>query len=500
MKTEYINDYDSFLVSNRKRVNTYLNKTMWYCILAGPAIAIGVVLGIYPDINYSTCIQISLVMLILSIVHFALIKKWPNSIWSSYFALLTLNCLLVQMSYNHVSIYLTWFLVPMLSILLCDARFYYFMLAQNYVLMLIATYITTPDHIYPHGQYDSFTKTFANRIGGFTIETFIMAVAGFSIYYLATHYFRNLIEKYKDIKKHETQIKEQLDILDSMSEIYDKVNLIDFEKMTERPLTSETKIEINLNLNFQDHTNMTRGMFESIVNDQLMDFIKFTDITTIQKRLVNRKFVTGEFIDKITGWFRAQYIVVGENEEGYPDKIIFTIQNIENEKRREEHLIRIAMTDELTRLYNRRSYEEDILDRKENGIEEDLAIFSIDVNGLKIANDTKGHAAGDELIKGAADCLAVSVGSSGKVYRTGGDEFVAIVHTRECEKLKASMKEKAASWHGIYSDKLSMSIGYASYIDNQDSDMEKLEKLADKMMYEDKDAYYKENGIDRRKR
>ena len=41
-------------------------------------------------------------------------------------------------------------------------------------------------------------------------------------------------------------------------------------------------------------------------------------------------------------------------------KVIFTIQNIDDEKRREEHLLRIALTDELTRLYNRRSYDEDI--------------------------------------------------------------------------------------------------------------------------------------------
>lgn len=46
-----------------------------------------------------------------------------------------------------------------------------------------------------------------------------------------------------------------------------------------------------------------------------------------------------------------------------------------------------------------------------------LVIFAMDVNGLKGANDTKGHEAGDELIKGAADCIKEAIGGSGNVRR-----------------------------------------------------------------------------------
>lgn len=60
------------------------------------------------------------------------------------------------------------------------------------------------------------------------------------------------------------------------------------------------------------------------------------------------------------------------------------------------------------------------------GAGDDFVYASIDVNGLKIVNDEIGHAAGDELIKGAAKCMKEVIGSYGKVYRTGGDEFVSI--------------------------------------------------------------------------
>ena len=51
----------------------------------------------------------------------------------------------------------------------------------------------------------------------------------------------------------------------------------------------------------------------------------------------------------------------------------------------------------------------------------------MDLNGLKNANDSFGHAAGDELICAAADCMKNSFSEHSKVYRVGGDEFVVII-------------------------------------------------------------------------
>ena len=50
-----------------------------------------------------------------------------------------------------------------------------------------------------------------------------------------------------------------------------------------------------------------------------------------------------------------------------------------------------------------------------------------DVNGLKEANDTLGHEAGDELIIGSAECLEKSFEGINTIYRLGGDEFTVIV-------------------------------------------------------------------------
>ena len=112
--------YSEFLLENRVTVNRYLNRVLWFFALTGPAIASGIQAGIFPDITYTTCWVISFSMIFMSSVHMILRRKIPSSTFTCLFALTALNVLILYMSYSHVSIYLTWFLVPLLSLLFCD--------------------------------------------------------------------------------------------------------------------------------------------------------------------------------------------------------------------------------------------------------------------------------------------------------------------------------------------------------------------------------------------
>ena len=495
-----ITEYEEFLATTRAAVNRILNGILWLCIMTGPAIAIGIAIGIFSEVRYSMCLEISLFMLILALVHLALVRRFPKSEITGLFALFALDILLVHMNVGHVAINLTWFLVPILSILFCDKRLYLISYAVNIVMMTVATWLISVYEYPLRSGYDSAIAFFADTIGGYYIESVIVGAAGYALCNRAIKYFQDLLANIKTIKKHETGMNEQLNILDSMAEIYNNVNLIDFHKMTEQSLRAEGMPELDLDFEVYDHTNMTRKMMNNIVPDQLTAFTRFTDITSVQERLTNRKSITGEFVGRFGGWFRAQYITVEADKNHVPWRVIFTIQDIDNDKRREEHLVRIAMTDELTRLYNRRCYEEDIQEYKKRGLSENFGILSIDVNGLKTANDSKGHAAGDELIKGAADTLMLTVGARGKVYRTGGDEFIALVNSDSFEALKDQIKVRMKSFKGVLVDSLSMSVGYASIRDYPDAGIEELEKIADRQMYEDKSDFYRESGIDRRKR
>ena len=492
--------YEAFLLENRAKINQYLNKALWGCAMTGPAIAIGVFFGAFKEVSYLPCLLISVFVLLLAFSHMAIVKKFPYSELTSVYALFILNIILFYMAYSHIYLRLTWFLIPLLSLLFCSYRIYFISLFLTYGMLLVTTWVTSPFFSSHRADFNSTGNYFINVISGNTIEMFIMAIAGFCILKTIHRYIKDVFEMYATIRKREQEVSDSIETLSSMAGIYDRVNLLNFRSMTERSLTDENTSKSTLNIEGVDHTSMVMSMKKHIAPDQIDAFWEFTNLTTLRQRLLEKKSISGEFINILTGWFRAQYITVEKNEDGVPITIIFTVQNIEKDKKKEEQLIRIAMTDELTHLYNRRSYDDDIGIYREKGLDEGFTLLSADVNGLKITNDTKGHAAGDELIKGAADCLHASIGKRGKVYRTGGDEFIAILHMDSYNDLISEIAATAQSWHGIYTDTISISIGCASHKEFPEATVDELERISDRRMYEAKEEHYKQAGFDRRRR
>ena len=159
-------------------------------------------------------------------------------------------------------------------------------------------------------------------------------------------------------------------------------------------------------------------------------------------------------------------------------------------------------TDELTGLLNRRAFSRTLkeldADRK---MPETLVAFTIDINDLKSVNDTMGHDAGDELIRGAAQCIETVFDDAGLCYRTGGDEFVSLSHmTREeAEDALLRLKRAATAWRGERVKEMALAAGYAHAADNPELSAEKLVREADLAMYASKAAYYETVGKDRRK-
>ena len=156
---------------------------------------------------------------------------------------------------------------------------------------------------------------------------------------------------------------------------------------------------------------------------------------------------------------------------------------------------KLILTDAVTGLYSRYSYNEDLeLYRKMDRLPDDLAVFSIDVNGLKTSNDTLGHDAGDELIIASARCIQHVLGAYGKCYRTGGDEFVAIcrMNSYEINEALRNLNKAQKKWHGYLNDSLSLSAGHCS---NPDNTIDEMITKADRDMYKHKEEYYRLNNL-----
>lgn len=103
-------------------------------------------------------------------------------------------------------------------------------------------------------------------------------------------------------------------------------------------------------------------------------------------------------------------------------------QRVDQTRRRAERAETEALMDPLTGLVNRRGWEL-LLDREEQRCRRYGALASvlmIDLDGLKAVNDTAGHAAGDAMLRTAADVLRDAVRRADIVARLGGDEFAVL--------------------------------------------------------------------------
>lgn len=148
-----------------------------------------------------------------------------------------------------------------------------------------------------------------------------------------------------------------------------------------------------------------------------------------------------------------------------------------------------AYTDELTKLWNRRKFQEDLEKtvqyNKRHGRQS--AVFFIDLNQFKPINDTLGHLAGDSILQQVAKSLKQSCRGHDDVYRFGGDEFVIIMHDINAD----SYKNKTDFIHNTICNTtccfnhqeicISASIG-ACLIDGRTSSEQVVEK-ADMQMY-----------------
>jgi diguanylate cyclase (GGDEF)-like protein len=160
------------------------------------------------------------------------------------------------------------------------------------------------------------------------------------------------------------------------------------------------------------------------------------------------------------------------------------------------------LEDPLTTLYSHYAYNTAIEEmRTFKFLANDLVVFLIDVNELKATNDRLGHSAGDELIRGAANCIYAAFSHYGKCYRIGGDEFVVIANISEdaIDEQMALLNDLTSKWQSGKGIELTLSVGYAKASDNINSNIEELVNLADENMYKEKAEYYddkKENPIE----
>jgi diguanylate cyclase (GGDEF)-like protein len=174
--------------------------------------------------------------------------------------------------------------------------------------------------------------------------------------------------------------------------------------------------------------------------------------------------------------------------------------HLREQDRRIAELETLATTDTLTRVMNRRGFEERLAHElsvaRRHGVG-GVLIF-VDLDGFKPVNDTYGHAAGDQVLVTVANLLRGHIRTTDYLGRLGGDEFAILLPRsnkrnglKRAEELDRKLNNAYASWNG-QQIAICASCGVHMYAAN--AEVEPLLAAADGAMYKIKEER-KRKGI-----
>jgi diguanylate cyclase (GGDEF)-like protein/PAS domain S-box-containing protein len=176
---------------------------------------------------------------------------------------------------------------------------------------------------------------------------------------------------------------------------------------------SELKATTLKSLTHPDDIDLDAPLLRQLLDGEISSY-------QVEKRCLH---AWGQFV-----WMMITVSIV-RNEEGRALYRIMQFQDISERKESAERLEYLADHDFLTGLYNRRCFEQELAREIDRSARYGSAgaVLLIDVDNFKIINDTFGHMAGDDLLKGIAGLLKHRTRHTDTLARIGGDEFAVLL-------------------------------------------------------------------------
>ncbi|WP_073115267.1 hypothetical protein [Fibrobacter sp. UWCM] len=308
-------------------MNESMAKILFFCAFAGPAIALDRFLG-YCDVSYSSCVLMSLALIILSFGQKILNRYFPLSLWTVFWGLVGFMGVLTFMCTAKVGVYITYALVPMVSLFYCEKKIYLISVALNYAMILVSNVLVSDFRSLVRSDFHEPLDWFIAVMGGYTIESIAIGMAGYYLCNRISNHFRSIYtsnivldQKYRD-EEHKDRVTR------AITSLYQCVYVVDlkndtYEVVQRDPFVSDVvRDEDNL------ATNIERAVFALVETEDKLQMLEFLDLKTLPARLDQQSLIFAECHGKLHGRVQLSFILVERDEEGRPASVVFTLRQV----------------------------------------------------------------------------------------------------------------------------------------------------------------------------
>lgn len=231
----------------------------------------------------------------------------------------------------------------------------------------------------------------------------------------------------KDITQMKKEEEEHLQMIKALSGFYKVIFMIDLKNRSTQTIKHAEAARKYYPDGIMPYEIFLDTFIGGMVETEYVNAIReFMNPDTMEHRMRDMNALSREYHGKNIEWGRIVLAPAKWNRDGGLEKAVFAVQDITEQKKREEWMQYKMEHDELTGTLNRTAFN-----RVTKLLEDNLTPFALillDIDNFKTINDTFGHDVGDEVLSWLVTVLNEKMRSVDKIFRIGGDEFAIIMN------------------------------------------------------------------------
>ena len=231
----------------------------------------------------------------------------------------------------------------------------------------------------------------------------------------------------KDITQTKKEEEEHLQMITALSGFYKVIFMIDIKNRSAQTIKHVEGTRQHYQDGIMPYEIFLDTFISRMVEAEYVNAIReFMNPDTMGHRMRAMNALSREYHGKNIEWGRIVLAPAKWNRDGGLEKVVFAVQDITEQKKREEWMQYKMEHDELTGTLNRTAFN-----RVTKLLEDNLTPFALillDIDNFKTINDTHGHDVGDEVLSRLVTALNEKMRSVDKIFRIGGDEFAIIMN------------------------------------------------------------------------